>query len=259
MHYGLFEDVSQIAGQYNVGAKYKIFAVINEFKITDKHDETALMNLITAPTLNFNDKFARIERGVANYTRPASSTNETPKVKPSRRYSFHVPSDKYSHDKCKKDPKLMQKRKEYFDYLLDEVMVKGADDIYTYLMEYDLSNWDPESPPQSEDYEELEDENKSIARRFYDEWDWTVRGTGGLHGTEICEPVPIRVIIEQFLAWKQLRYPHNRQDFSDRYFISELKRTEDVVITRPRGTNLYYSKTIDGKREDFHEQNKDKD
>ncbi len=247
-HYGLVSDLAEVCGKYNMAVLDKIFVLIDDFKI-ESNDEVQLMNAITHSTRTYNNKYGLILRNRSNYTRYAATTENEPRVNMARRCVYAKVSNKYALETCRGKDEEMKDRTKYFNELFNGALTKGADDIYTWLMNIDLTDWDPEDFPSSCAYKDVDNNNKTLPLKFLDDWNWTTEDPEcNWKKIDIVHPIKIGVLITEFLQWKHKRFPTNNEDFTTVSIVMEIKKNDDIVISKAQNQNMYYSKTIDKKR-----------
>jgi len=174
-----------IAGRFNglVAGRLLIFA--DEVELTDKHVADKLKGIISEPTVNLERKGLEIEP-LPNYCRLIFASNHAKVLNAGireRRYLVLEPSDARAQDT------------EYFSTLWAWIKNEGAAKLLHYLLQVDISDFNPYKCPQTEALIAEKIENLSGIHRFF--------------FTEIMRPEPFggraRItateLIDEFIAW----------------------------------------------------------
>ncbi|MBL1263887.1 DUF5906 domain-containing protein [Methylomicrobium sp. RS1] len=174
-----------IAGRFNgvVAGRLLIFA--DEVELTDTHVNDKLKGIISEPTVNLERKGLEIEP-LPNYCRLIFASNHAKVLNADireRRYLVLEPSDALAQDT------------EYFTALWAWIKNEGAAKLLHYLLQVDISDFNPYKCPQTEALIAEKIENLSGIHRFF--------------FTEILRPEPFggraRItaseLIDEFIAW----------------------------------------------------------
>ena len=190
-----------IASRFNGLLASRLFIFADEVDLTDKHVADRLKGLISETTVNLERKGLEIEP-LPNYCRLIFASNHTRVLNAGireRRYLVLEPSDHKAQDS------------EYFETLWSWIKDNGATKLLHYLLQVDISNFNPYKCPQTKALITEKLDNLSGVNRFF--------------YNEIMNPEPFggkaRILasdlIEDFIQWS-----------SD----------NDVKVNRPAARNL---------------------
>lgn len=153
----------QLQSEYTDWLSKMLFCVAEEVVTRQelRHHKGLLKNLITNPVVNINEKYMplRTERNQANFTFLSNEINPMALDEGDRRYTVIWYEPKRSYDEG------------YFKSLGDEIANGGAEALYAWLLDQDLSGFNEHTRPyETRARRELIQINMPPRDRFHEEW-----------------------------------------------------------------------------------------
>jgi hypothetical protein len=152
--YYLATKLKNITGNFDGSLENKIYVVIQEANSITDDQANDLKDDITAKTLTLNPKYGKKKENVDNFCHFFSHTNEVTifdrGVSGGRRYAIFKVSDKYVGK--------FAFFKDFHKYLYDEEL-DVASHYYSYLLDIDITGFDPQDFPVTDHMKMLESES----------------------------------------------------------------------------------------------------
>lgn len=175
----------QIAGRFNGTIANKLFVFVDEAELTDPRQADKLNAIISEPTINLERKGKEPEP-MPNYARFIFASNHERVIRAGlreRRYLVLEPDGTKAQNKG------------YFDRLHHWIDNNGAERLLAYLLQFDLSTFDPRRPPVTAALVEEKLASLPPAYQFIYSELWSGRPFNGQERIFATE------LVEQFITW----------------------------------------------------------